>query len=296
LKVNEFKVDTINIMKLTVLTPTYNRSEKIKELFLSLKLQSRFDFTWLVVDDGSIDDTHTIINDLIKGDIGFPVKYIKKHNGGKHSAINYGLTKVTTKYCLIIDSDDLLKPNAIDFFISKWSEMNDESVVAITCLTETKLGTVIGDGFPENGALMSHLEQTYINNIHGDKIECYRTDILQQYMFPMFYGEKFLTEAVVWNRIGSKYKKQCYNESLLIHEYYEDGLTSNLDKLHNGSLLGSALYHYELSNISVLPFKARVKNRSISVKYILMVFASQFKMNAIALFFGSLLAIRNWLK
>ena len=258
-------------MEITILTPTYNRSDKLIDLFYSLKLQSNYRFKWLIIDDGSVDDTEDTISKLRESCDLFDICYFKKDNGGKHTAINYGLTKVNTEYCLIVDSDDILKTNAIDFFLNKWKSL-DESIVAISCLTESQCGGIVGDTFPIDGIEISHIEQTYEMNVHGDKIECYRTRILQENQFPVFYNERFLTEAVVWNRIGTKYKKKCFNTSLMIHEYYEDGLTSNLERLHKNSPIGSFLYHFEISNLEGVSKNILYKHRCIAMKYLWYVF------------------------
>lgn len=282
-------------MKITILTPTYNRQDKLKETYHSLVKQSNYNFTWLVIDDGSRDGTSDFIADIIKDCDLFEIKYLKKENGGKHTAINYGLTKTNTDYCLILDSDDILKPNAIDFFLMKWQTL-DEHVAAISCLTENKQGSLIGDEFPEDGAELSHIEQTYTMNIQGDKVECYRTSILQLYQFPTFYGEHFLTEGIVWNRIGVKYKKKCFNCSLRVSEYHSDGLSYNLEKNHRSSLLGSFLYHYEVSILNDISKVQKYKHRCVALKFFLILLKRQFFFNLFALPPGLCLMVKSFFK
>lgn len=283
-------------MSLTILTPTYNRSKELIDLFESLKAQTNHDFIWLIIDDGSHDDTEAVINKIKNENNSFVITYFKKSNGGKHTALNYGFTKLNTKYCMIVDSDDILKPKAVDFFISKWAEVKDDEIAAVSCLCENEKGDIIGDKFSENGMCVSHLQLVFEYNVHGDKMQCYRTDVLQEYNFPVFIGEKFLTEAVVWNRIGLRYKKICFNESFLTAEYHESGLTKNINILHKKNLLGSALYHYEISMYGTLPLLTRFKHRSISIKYMLQLFFGQIKINIPAFLMGVVIFVRNSLK
>lgn len=283
-------------MNLTILTPAYNRAKELMDLFESLKAQSNQDFIWLIIDDGSQDNTENVINEIKNENNGFVINYFKKNNGGKHTALNYGFTKIDTKYCLIVDSDDILKPMAVDFFIRKWAEVKNDEIAAISCLCENKQGDIIGDKFFEHGMCVSHLNLVYEYGVHGDKMQCYRTDVLQEYNFPVFIGETFLTEAVVWNRIGLRYKKICFNESLLIAEYHENGLTKNVSLLHKKNLLGSALYHYEISMYDTLPSLIKFKHRAISVKYMLQLFFKQIKINMPALLIGTIIFVRNSLK
>lgn len=282
-------------MDITVVTPTFNREKKLRDLYDSLKSQSMQDFVWLVVDDGSTDQTESFINSLFFDNYKFKINYVKKVNGGKHTALNYALSNIETKYCVIVDSDDILKSHALEFYFKKWS-IADNDIVAISCLTETLQSQVIGDKFHKDGDAITHIEEVYKMNVRGDKLDCYKTDILRQYMFPVFEGERFLTEGVVWNRIGLKYKKQCFNESVMIHEYYKDGLTNNIDTLHNKSPLGSFIYHYEISNINDIPFKIRFKNRCIAFKYIFNIVFKQLLVNVFALPLGLVIYIRNTLK
>ena len=104
---------------ITVLTPTYNRAATLPRLYESLKGQESYDFEWIVVDDGSIDHTRELVSSWIHDKAGFPIKYLRKENGGKHRALNYAMPYVKTAYTFIVDSDDYITSDAIKK-ISGW--------------------------------------------------------------------------------------------------------------------------------------------------------------------------------
>lgn len=109
----------MDIPKLTIFTPTYNRSHTLSRLHDSLVKQSLKDFEWLVVDDGSSDNTAVLFENWTSNDNGFQVRYIRIPNGGKNRAINLGIKEASGRYFMILDSDDMLSPNAVEFIIEK---------------------------------------------------------------------------------------------------------------------------------------------------------------------------------
>ena len=108
-------------MKITVFTPTYNRGYIIDNLFQSLKRQSYTDFEWIVIDDGSDDDTENMFQKFQSVDNGFPIIYKKVNNGGKHRAINTGLNLAKGELFFIVDSDDYLTDSALERIVNEGS-------------------------------------------------------------------------------------------------------------------------------------------------------------------------------
>ncbi len=214
---------------ITVFTPTYNRAYRLSKLYESLKRQTSNCFEWIIVDDGSTDDTRALIEGWTKNDNGFDIRYIHKENGGKHTAINAGVAAAKYDWFFIVDSDDYVTDDAIEK-VEEWTEN----------LTDTQIAGVSGTSiFPDKriiGEKIQFASGDYIDakntergkyGLGGDKAEVYRTEILRKYPFPVFEGEKFLTELCVWNEIARNgYKVRWYNYPLKICEYLEDGLTS----------------------------------------------------------------------
>ncbi|MBE6878296.1 MAG: glycosyltransferase [Ruminococcaceae bacterium] len=231
---------------ITVFTPTYNRGYTLGGLYESLENQTCFDFEWLIVDDGSTDNTEQMVKSWL--DNGkFAVRYFKKANGGKQSAINCGLQMAQGEYFWIIDSDDTVTPNGVESCL-RWLDSlpEKEKFAGVGGLRGDKSGGIIGTTFEGEYLDATTLERA-ANNIGGDKSEVFITSVLKEFPFPEFSGEKFVPEALVWNRIArAGYKIRWFNEIVHITEYLDDGLTKNTDRLLIKNWQGYSLYVKEL--------------------------------------------------
>jgi len=215
-------------MLITVFTPTYNRRQLIEKLYQSLLAQSEKNFEWLVIDDGSTDETEKYFTDISSKKTPFPIRYIKQENGGKHRAINEGITKASGELFFIVDSDDHLTEKAIEK-INQWMTTLDES---------HKWAGIAGlRGFSRNKIIGQHNPKPYTDaqnserrkyNLLGDKAEVYFTDVLKQHPFPEIPGENFISEEIVWNAIARDgYYLRWFNEIIYICNYLEGGLTKD---------------------------------------------------------------------
>lgn len=217
---------------ITVLTPTYNRSYTLTRLYESLCAQTYREFEWIIVDDGSKDNTSELVASWNNTKIN--LTYLKQDNGGKHRALNYGMQFVKGEYVFIVDSDDYLTKDALEL-VNSWIKQidNDNSFAGVSGLrgysVEQKIGSYpVGREYVDG----TNLERKKLNLL-GDKAEIYRTKLLKQYPFPEFKGEKFISECIVWDKLAEKgYKIRWFNKIIYIGEYLEDGLTrsSNLAK------------------------------------------------------------------
>lgn len=227
----------------TIFTPTYNRAREIENLYNSLKSQESKNFEWLVVDDGSTDNTEEKIKKFINSKNDFPIRYIKQSNGGKHRAINKGLDYANGIVFFIVDSDDTIKQNAVamlEYYVKSVSG-STEKFAGVAGLKADKFDNVIGERPQEEYIDCSNLER-YEKNLLGDKAEAYFTEVLKRYKFPEFEGETFLTECVVWHKIAyDGYKIRWFNKVIYTCEYQEDGLTKNLKELNRKNNKGYLL-------------------------------------------------------
>ena len=224
----------------TILTPTYNRVHTLPNLYKSLCTQSDNNFEWLIVDDGSTDETEQLCKSFIEK-ASFTVKYIKKANGGKHTALNVGIGKISSVLTMIVDSDDKLTPDAIEMiglYYNKYKE--NKQIGCFSFLRCDKNGRAIV-GLEKNEFIDSYIEYRIKKEHPGDMAEVFFTNILKRYPFPEFTGERFLSEDVVWIEIGKKYKYCFINKSLYICEYLQGGLTANDKPMKFASPLGSMM-------------------------------------------------------
>lgn len=248
-------------MNITVCTPTYNRAHLLNKLYTSLKKQNYNSFQWIIVDDGSTDDTEAIVNEFIKEN-NINIRYIKKKNGGKHTALNIGIDNAEGELFWIVDSDDYIIDDALKYIWNKWCELKDNKDFAgLSALRGYENKKVIGTTVNEEYIDADVLTYRYKYRVLGDKSEIYRTDILKKYKFPEYKEEKFLTEAVVWNRIANDgYKIRWFNKVIYICEYLEGGLTNTSDKNIMDSWQGTTLYYKELLSYKQVPLKDKILN------------------------------------
>ena len=240
---------------ISILTPTYNRAYILHNAYRSLCEQSLFDFEWIIIDDGSIDNTEELVAVWKKECNLFPIIYYKQENGGKHRAVNKGISFVRSEYVLILDSDDILENNAVEL-IHKWiisiEGLSGFAGVAGLKGWNNKEG-VVGRGVKKDYIDATNLERRKYG-LDGDKAEIYKTEILKKYPFPEFDGENFLRESASWDRIAyNGYKLRWFNTVIYRCDYLGDGLTKNAgDELYAKNFNGFT-YCTKL-HISTLPF------------------------------------------
>ena len=217
-------------MRITVFTPTYNRAYCLSQLYHSLLSQTCKDFMWLVIDDGSEDNTKDLINDWISED-KIVIKYIFKENQGMHTGHNVALNNIETELNMCIDSDDFLPDNAIEKILDFWDKNYKESWAGIIGLDAFKDGKIVGTAFPKNlkECKYSLLKSKY--KVVGDKKFIYKTDIIKKYPeYPIFKGEKFVPLGYKYLLIDRDYDLGVLNEVLCIVEYMSDGSSKNIIK------------------------------------------------------------------
>lgn len=233
---------------ITVFTPAYNRGYIIGQLYESLCRQSFRDFEWLVVDDGSTDDTGTFIAKFVAED-KIPIRFIRRENGGKHRAINLGVREARGELFFIVDSDDYLADNALERVAFHYGNVKDDPAFAGVSGVRARGGDGSKVGGEEAWTLF---DATFAEarfgrrRVRGDLAEVYRTDVLRAFPFPEIPGEKFCPEMLVWYQISRKgYKLRFFYEKIYICEYRADGLSAKIKKLCFANPRGTARAHLE---------------------------------------------------
>lgn len=216
-----------NKIILTIFTPAYNRAYTLGRLYDSLKRQSNNNFEWILINDGSKDDTDKVVQKFLDDNTkNFKMRYKKVKNGGKHRAINMGVQMAKGRIFLILDSDDYLTDDAVEKVIERDKEV-PKSYAGFAFNRMTSENKVIGRSLNKRFIDAKATERMKYK-ILGDKCECFYTSILKKFPFPSFEGEKFITENVVWYDIARNgYKMRWFDESIYICEYLPDGLTKS---------------------------------------------------------------------
>lgn len=249
---------TENKISITVFTPTYNRAYKLPVLYKSLCIQTMKNFEWLIVDDGSSDDTENLINNFIQEN-KIIIRYYKQKNSGKHIAINKGLDLAKGELFFIVDSDDWLYGNALERIVFHHNAIKfDNNYCGVCGLRTYPDGERIG-GEKDFGILdCNSLDFRYKYHIKGDVAEAFKTDVLRQYKFPENKNEKFCPEALIWNRLAKKYILRFFYEKIYFCEYLPDGLTAKITKLRKENPENSCTYYSELKKANN-PFFQKIK-------------------------------------
>lgn len=249
---------------ISILTPTYNRGKLLLPLYDSLKNLTFKDFEWLIVDDGSEDDTEQYALSWIAHNIEnaeFPIRYIKKSNGGKHTAINRGVREASGELILILDSDDTLPEDSLATIAQYYEQCKGYKDCAGVCgLMAHHDGQLIGTGFPKDPMYESALQFRYAEkgNVTGDLLEVYKTSVMREFPFPEIENEKFCPESLVWNRIANKYKLFCFNKIVYYRDYLDGGLTSKIVKIRMNSPIASTMTYAEMLDYNIsLKWKIR---------------------------------------
>ena len=191
---------------ITVFTPTYNRFHTLTRLYQSLRNQDCFDFEWIVINDGSTDETDVLFKQWKQENQSFPIRYYIVPNGGKQRAINRALQLAKGEYFFIVDSDDLLRPNAISFIKKGFESLpEDDSIIGISTVKGDFKGNPIGQK-PLIDEIKGYVDLTNLERpkykLQADMAEVFFTSKLRQYQFPVWEGEKFTPEAVVWDQLA----------------------------------------------------------------------------------------------
>ena len=212
---------------LTVFTPTYNRAYILNQCYESLVRQSCKDFIWLIIDDGSTDNTKELVEEWMKNDNKFEIRYHYKKNGGMHTGHNAAYELIDTELNVCIDSDDFMPDNAVELIVNFWREYGSDKYSGIVALDIYKNGEVIGCKLPDKKS--TTLSGFYDNGGQGDKKLIYRTEVINKYpSYPEFKGEKFVPLDYKYLLVDQDYELLIMNEAVCVVEYMEDGSSKNM--------------------------------------------------------------------
>jgi glycosyltransferase involved in cell wall biosynthesis len=250
---------------LTILTPTYNRDYTLTRLYESLCVQTNQDFLWLIVDDGSTDNTRALISTFCE-EQKIKICYLMQENAGKHIAINTGVQESSSFLTFIVDSDDYLTADAVETILSYETVIKENQLMGATFLRGYDERTVIGDCYSQAEKIDNFIDMRYNRELKGDRAEVVVTELLKQTPFPKISEERFMSEGVVWKQLAHKGNSLFVNKIIYITEYLEDGLTHAGRKLLINNPLGSML-NSKLGMTKDFKFKLRIRNGLLYCAY-----------------------------
>lgn len=246
--------------KLTVFTPTYNRAYLLPQLYKSLCDQSSADFLWLVVDDGSSDNTKELV-ERWQRENKIQITYVFQDNQGMHGAHNTAYENCKTSWNVCIDSDDYMPKNAVELILKNIEELKDSSFAGLVGLDADKAtGKIIGTEIPAHLKRVKLNELYTVHNVKGDKKLVLNTAVVKQFpKYPLFKNERFVPLDYLYLLIDQEYDLKPVNEIFCIVEYQTDGSTKNIIKQYRRNPNGFAFSRVSRINYGKT-FKERFKN------------------------------------
>ena len=251
-------------MKISVLTATYNRANLLDKLYASLLINSNncpdVQLEWLVMDDGSTDNTKRIMEEYCKERL-IDIKYFYQENQGKMTAINNLIKETTGDLIVECDSDDFFTKDAFKIIVQSLQECKDMGeTYALVFLKYTKDGQNMGNNFIEDDYPSTMFDLYFKNGVTGEKALVYNASIRKQFEYKLEHDEKFVTEARLHHEMDLKYQVRCFNKPIMICEYQKEGYTKNISKLFTTSPFGYYNYFKEIFNQDMhgVTFKKRL--------------------------------------
>ena len=246
---------------LTVFTPAYNRAHTIGRTYESLCRQTSKDFEWLVIDDGSTDNTRELVEQWMAHNNGFIIKYVWKENGGLHTGYNKAIELINTELCVCIDSDDWMPDDAVEKILNKWSKEKSDRFAGILGLDFYEDGNPIGGYFPEDVKSLKIIEMSAKYHHHGDVKVVHRTELMKQVApMPVFPGEKNFNPIYLFHKIDIHYPLLLLNDNLCFVEYQTDGMSNNMIRQYLNSPRSFSEIRKLLMSRKDAPFLLKFKN------------------------------------
>jgi glycosyltransferase involved in cell wall biosynthesis len=233
---------------LTIFTPTYNRGYTLHLCYESLIKQTSKDFIWLIVDDGSTDNTKNLVEKWMDEQL-IHIIYHPQENQGMHGAHNTAYQLIETELNVCIDSDDYMPNDAVEKILSFWEEHGNSKVSGIIGLDASPNGEIIGTELPDSIGSSTLFDLYNKYGVTGDKKLVYRTELTKKYTYPLFYGEKYVGLAYKYFMLDKEYKMLLMNEVLCCVEYLPDGSSLNMMNQYRKNPKGFAFYRKELMKL-----------------------------------------------
>ena len=285
-------------MKISILTPTYNRANLLKNLYKSILENCRdckLQVEWLIMDDGSKDETKLMVERFIS-DKKLEIKYFYQENSGKMQALNKLVQKCNGDFIIECDSDDYFSNNAfetIEKAIEK--DKNLENIYALVFLKYDQNGNNMGNKFPENEYESKMFDLYFKDGGTGEKALAFITEVRKKYRYELEHNERFVTEARMYHKMDKDYKMICNNEYMMVCEYQEEGYTKNINKEFVNNPFGYYMYFYEILNDMDMKGVSFGKRLYIIKHFILFGYLTGQKGKNVSTFFNNILIAILWI-
>lgn len=221
---------------ITVFTPTYNRVHLLSKLKECMDNQTCRDFEWIIVDDGSTDNTNDLVANWLNQNLRYSIKYIKQSNQGKHIAFNTAVSQAKGEWFICVDSDDLLTEDAV-FTIIDDVKTVPESCVGVVYPQDLRGASKEREWKIIDGTKVDIMDLKIKHDIPESAIVM-RVNDIKNIPFPKIENEKFVPESWLYQKLIPKGSFLVHNIAFYIAEYLDDGLTKNIWKLWKNNPIG----------------------------------------------------------
>lgn len=249
---------------LTVFTPAYNRAYTLHKCYESLTRQTNKNFKWMIIDDGSTDNTADLVAKW-KEESDFEIIYIYKQNGGMHTAHNTAYENIDTELNVCIDSDDYLTDDAVEIIVTEWEKIRSEKLSGLGALNIFESGEIIGNKFPENIKKAKYFDIYNKYGVVGDKKFIYRTELIKNFPYPEYEGEKYVGLDYKYKKLDEEYELALINKVVCVVEYMEDGSSKNMLRQYRNNPRGWCFFRVENLKIPNTSLKFKFKE---SIHYV----------------------------
>ena len=239
---------------LTIFTPAYNRAYTLHKCYESLKRQTNKNFKWMIIDDGSTDNTVDLV-----------AKWKEKSDFEMHTAHNTAYQNIDTELNVCIDSDDYLTDDAVEIIVSEWEKVKSEKLAGLGALNVFESGEIIGSKFPENIKLSKYFDIYNKYGVVGDKKFIYRTELIKKFPYPEYEGEKYVGLDYKYKKLDEEYELALINKVVCVVEYMEDGSSKNMLKQYRNNPRGWCFFRVENLKIPNTSLKFKFKE---SIHYV----------------------------
>lgn len=237
----------MNNIEITVFTPSYNRAATLPRAFECLKKQTFRNFEWIIIDDGSSDNTREVVEGLKKENPFFEIIYVFQENQGKHVATNNAVKICRGRFFITLDSDDACTDDALETFLSEWNKIPSEKqseYYGISCRTCNRDGVINGTPMNEPYIDSNDLDFKLKYKISGELWGMIRTEIMREFPFPEIEGYHYYPENIIWNNVGRKYKSRYINKALRYYIQDQENAVTNVNRKNASKEKFSMRLHY----------------------------------------------------
>ncbi|EUD07047.1 MULTISPECIES: glycosyltransferase family 2 protein [Providencia] len=226
------------MINFTIFTPTYNRADELKRCYESLLNQNFHNFEWIIIDDGSTDNTSNIVESF-KINATFNIKYIYQENSGKQAAWNRAIDLASYDYFLGLDSDDMLYPNSLLALSKKIDAFEDDEIIGIRALSISSDTKKLTNYFLLDTEAKASWFDEFKSGKHGERIDLFKTKLIQQFKYPVKKNTKFIPEIWLYSNISKSYKFKYL--PIIVRVFFDDNPNNRLSRT---SLIEHATGHF----------------------------------------------------